>query len=84
MLDAYLTWLIRTKCGGRNSEMIGTAFFLANSGLDRGYTSNDHNLEKYIKLEFKEGTMTPNILRNGIKNSVKNGIIQGKRYLQST
>jgi hypothetical protein len=62
--------------------MIETAFFLVNSDVDRGYTSNNHNLDKYIKLEFKEGTMTPNILRNGVKRGVKNGIIQGKQYLQ--
>ena len=62
--------------------MIETVFFLVNSDLDRGYTSNNRNLEKYIKLEFKEGTMTPSILRNGVEKSVNNGIIQGKQHLQ--
>jgi|LSQX01.2.fsa_nt_gb hypothetical protein len=62
--------------------MIETAFFLVNSDLDRGYTSYNHTLEKYIKLEFKEGTMTPSILRSGIKNNAKNGLIKGKQYLQ--
>jgi hypothetical protein len=82
MLDAYRTPRIRGQFEGRNNKMIETAFFLVNSDLDRGYTSNDHNLEKYIKLEFKEGTMTPSILRNGVKKNVKNGIIRGKRYPQ--
>jgi hypothetical protein len=82
MLDGCLTSLIRGQFEGRNNEMIETAFFLVNSALDRGYTSNNHNLEKYIRLEFKEGTMTPNILRNGVKKSVKNGIFQGKQYLK--
>ena len=72
MLDISLTYGIRARCKERNHEMIETAFFLMNSDLNRGYASREHNLERYMKLEFKEGTMTPSILRNGIKDSAKN------------